>query len=140
MLRDQALDAVREGVTIADISLPDAPIVYTNQAFLDLTGYRREEVVGRNCRFLQGPDTDGTAVQAIRNAMAQQKAVQVQLLNHKKDGSTFCNNLKLQPVRNAFTGELTSYIGVQSDESELVSCSLLRLAHKPTCSHALLQG
>ncbi|GFR47530.1 hypothetical protein Agub_g9248 [Astrephomene gubernaculifera] len=120
-LHDLALGAVKEGITISDPSAPDHPIVYTNQAFLDMTGYSREEVLGRNCRFLQGPDTDPAAVQAIRDALGRCESVSVQLLNYTKTGSRFWNELRLAPVRHPRTGQLVAYIGVQNDVSELLA-------------------
>nr|AML78993.1 putative LOV domain-containing protein [Carteria crucifera] len=119
LLRDQALGNLTEGITIADPSLPDCPIVYVNDAFVRITGYSREEVLGKNCRFLQGPQTDPTAVHKIREAVQQGKEVTVEILNYRKDGQQFWNLLSLTPVRDA-KGRLLSYIGVQSNITELI--------------------
>lgn len=116
-----ALDAVREGIVIADPSSPDSPLVYTNTAFLTMSGYSREEVLGRNCRFLQGPDTDPRAVQAIRDAIARRADVTVTLVNYTKGGTPFWNELRLTPVTDPGSGRLLAYIGVQNDVTELVS-------------------
>lgn len=70
-LRDHALSNLSEGITIADPNLPDCPIVYVNDAFCRITGYNREEVIGRNCRFLQGPDTDMAALDRLRTAIRE---------------------------------------------------------------------
>src|SRR5688572_17780382 len=79
-LKDRALDAAAEGVTIADARLPDEPLVYANEGFARVTGYAVTEVMGRNCRFLQGPDTDPAAVAEIRSALAGQRECVVEIL------------------------------------------------------------
>jgi phosphoserine phosphatase RsbU/P len=113
-LKDRALDVAAEGVTIADARLPEEPIVYANEGFARLTGYAVAEVMGRNCRFLQGPGTDPAAVAEIRSALAGQRECVVEIRNYRRDGTTFWNRLSITPVRNAF-GEVTHFIGVQSD-------------------------
>ena len=79
-----------------------------------MTGYPIAEVLGRNCRFLQGPDTDPAAVAEIRAAVADERECIVEILNYRRDGTTFWNRLSITPVRNE-PGEVTHYIGVQSD-------------------------
>jgi sigma-B regulation protein RsbU (phosphoserine phosphatase) len=113
-LKDRALAASAEGITIADASLPDNPLIYANAGFERLTGYSVIDVLGRNCRFLQGPDTDPATVDTLREAIREKREVTVQLLNHRKDGTPFWNRLSITPVRNA-SGEVTHFIGVQSD-------------------------
>ncbi|KAG2443814.1 hypothetical protein HXX76_002157 [Chlamydomonas incerta] len=120
-LRDFALDCVREGITISDPSLPDNPIVYTNQAFLAMTGYSREEVLGRNCRFLQGPDTDPASVAAIRDALSRRQGVTVRLVNYTKQGCRFVNELRLAPVLEPGSGRVLAIVGVQNDVTELLA-------------------
>ena len=114
LLKDRALAAAFEGVTISDPSLPDNPLIYVNEGFERLTGYSAEEVIGRNCRFLQGPDTDPEATEVIREALRHQRACAVQILNYRKDGTPFWNRLSITPVRDA-GGRVTHYIGIQSD-------------------------
>jgi PAS domain S-box-containing protein len=116
-LRDRALAAAAEGVTIADARLPDNPLIYANAGFERLTGYSVEEVLGRNCRFLQGPDTDRDTLERLRSAIRQRQPCTVQLLNYRKDGTTFWNRLSITPVRDA-SGEVTHFIGVQSDVTD----------------------
>ena len=116
-LRDRALSATAEGVVIADARLPDNPIIYANAGFERLTGYSVEDVMGRNCRFLQGPSTDPDTLERLRSAIHQKQECTVQLLNYRKDGSTFWNRLSITPIRDA-AGEVTHYIGVQSDITE----------------------
>ena len=113
-LKDRALDVAAEGVTIADARQPDRPLIYVNQGFERMTGYAVAEVLGRNCRFLQGPETDATAVAEIRAALAESRECVVEILNYRKDGTTFWNRLSITPLRDA-AGEVTHFIGIQSD-------------------------
>lgn len=113
-LKERAFSAVAEGVTISDNRLPDNPIIYANRGFENLTGYRIEEVLNKNCRFLQGPDTDPEKVDEIRRAVHEQRECTVELLNYRKDGTPFWNSLSITPVRDD-EGNVTNYIGIQSD-------------------------
>ena len=113
-LKDRALDVAAEGITIADARLPDRPLIYVNEGFERATGYSAAEVLGKNCRFLQGPDTDPAAVTEIRAAVAAERECIVEILNYRRDGTTFWNRLSITPVRDGH-GEVTHYIGVQSD-------------------------
>jgi len=113
-LKDRALAVAAEGVTIADARLPDRPLIYANEGFERLTGYRVSEVLGRNCRFLQGPDSDPAAVAEIRAAVAECRECVVEILNYRKDGARFWNRLSIAPVRDE-RGEVTHFIGIQSD-------------------------
>jgi sigma-B regulation protein RsbU (phosphoserine phosphatase) len=113
-LKDRALSVAAEGVTIADARQPDRPLIYANQGFERITGYRVEEVLGRNCRFLQGPGTDPGVVAEIRAAVAERRECVVEVLNYRKDMTTFWNRLSITPVRDRL-GEVTHYIGIQSD-------------------------
>ncbi len=113
-LKDRSLDVTAEGVTIADARLLDRPLIYANEGFERLTGYRASEVRGRNCRFLQGPESDPAAVAEIREAVAECRECVVEILNYRKDGTRFWNRLSIAPVRDE-RGEVTHYIGIQSD-------------------------
>lgn len=113
-LKERALSAVAEGITISDNRLPDNPIVYANGGFEKLTGYQIEEVLNKNCRFLQGPDTNPEKVDEIRRAVREQRECTVELLNYRKDGTPFWNRLSITPVRDD-EGNVTNYIGIQSD-------------------------
>ena len=93
-LKDRALDVAAEGVTIADARLPDRPLIYVNEGFERVTGYAVAEVLGRNCRFLQGPGTDPAAVAEIRAAVAEQRECVVEILNYQRDGTTSWNRLR----------------------------------------------
>jgi PAS domain S-box-containing protein len=113
-LKDRALDVAAEGITIADARLPARPLIYANDGFERLTGYPVGEVLGRNCRFLQGPESDPTAVPEIRAAIAEQRECIVEILNYRRDGSSFWNRLSVTPVRDE-SGVVTHFIGIQSD-------------------------
>ena len=96
-----AVRATRMPIIISDPHRPDNPIIFVNDAFCRLTGYAREEIVGRNCRFLQGPETDRDAVARIREAVAKQEKIEIAIYNYRKDGTPFWNQLLLAPVKNA---------------------------------------
>lgn len=113
-LKDRALEAASDGITISDLSRPDNPLIYVNSGFEQLTGYRRDSVLGRNCRFLQGPETDRVAAETIREAIREQRECTVEILNYRRDGSPFWNRLSITPVRDG-EGRVTHFIGVQSD-------------------------
>lgn len=114
---ERGVEASVNGVLIADARRHDLPIIYVNAAFQRMTGYRREEILGRNCRFLQGPETDREAVRRIRLRLAQHQEVHVTLCNYRKDGTPFWNDLFISPVRDE-AGQVTHFVGVQHDISE----------------------
>ncbi len=109
-----AVHATRMPMIIADAQAPDMPIVFANDAFLALSGYRRDEILGRNCRFLQGPDTDPEAVRVLSDSISAARPATVDILNYRKDGAPFWNALQISPVHNA-EGELVFFIGSQID-------------------------
>ena len=113
-LRDRALEAATSGVAIADATQPEHPIVYVNPAFERLTGYAAAEMVGRNCRLLQGPDTDPAAIAEMSAALREHRECRVTLLNERKDGTPFWCEIHLAPVRDE-SGRVVQYIGVQND-------------------------
>nr|AML78047.1 putative LOV domain-containing protein [Cercidiphyllum japonicum] len=113
------LERIEKNFVITDPRLPDNPIIFASDSFLELTEYSREEILGRNCRFLQGPETDPATVRKIRNAIDNQTDVTVQLINYTKSGKKFWNLFHLQPMRDQ-KGEVQYFIGVQLDGSEHV--------------------
>ena len=115
-IQERALASVSSGITIADVSRPDCPLIYCNEAFTTITGYTAAEVLGTNCRFLQGPDTDREAVETIRAAVRAERACKVVFKNYRKDRTPFWNELTLTPVHDG-AGKLTHFIGVQHDVS-----------------------
>ncbi|WP_098107380.1 PAS domain-containing protein [Novosphingobium sp. PC22D] len=102
---------------IADPHSEDTPIIACNDAFLELTGYEREEVIGRNCRFLAGPDTEPWQSQRMRIAIRERRPVQVELLNYRKDGSTFRNAVLIAPIFDA-DGRIEWFLGSQVEVPE----------------------
>ncbi|KAF5821473.1 putative protein kinase AGC-RSK-2 family [Helianthus annuus] len=113
------LERIEKNFVITDPRLPDNPIIFASDSFLELTEYSREEILGRNCRFLQGPETDRSTVQKIREAIDNQTEVTVQLINYTKSGKKFWNLFHLQPMRDQ-KGEVQYFIGVQLDGSQHV--------------------
>lgn len=113
------LERIEKNFVITDPRLPDNPIIFASDSFLELTEYSREEILGRNCRFLQGPETDPATVRKIRDAIDNQTDVTVQLINYTKSGKKFWNLFHLQPMRDQ-KGEVQYFIGVQLDGSEHV--------------------
>ncbi|AGB45823.1 PAS domain S-box [Mesorhizobium australicum WSM2073] len=112
-----AIRATRMSMIITDPRRQDNPIVFANDAFLRLTGYERDEVLGRNCRFLQGPESDKEAIAQIRAAIADETDISVDILNYRKDGSTFWNALYISPVSND-KGEMQFFFASQLDVSD----------------------
>ncbi len=108
------LDECINGITLADPDLDDMPIVYANKAFEAVTGYSQEEVIGRNCRFLQGDDRNQKEIKRIQEAINDQKPVEVILRNYKKDGELFYNRFKIIPLFDR-NGKLIYFLGVQYD-------------------------
>ncbi|KAM0888657.1 hypothetical protein ACQ4PT_028229 [Festuca glaucescens] len=96
-----SLGRIKQSFVLTDRHLPDMPIVYASDAFLSLTGYSREEILGCNCRFLSGPDTSVDVLEEISRHICCEQACTVRLLNYRKDGSTFRDLLQVSPIRNA---------------------------------------
>ncbi len=114
---DEILDRVRLPICLTDPRQSDNPIVYVNAAFEDLTGYDRVDVVGRNCRFLQGSATRKDSIDQIRNAIEAERLDTVEILNFKKDGTPFVNALQIGPIKDA-DGETILFFGSQLDVTE----------------------
>jgi|AntDeeMinimDraft_4_1070355.scaffolds.fasta_scaffold00132_21 PAS domain S-box-containing protein len=115
-LLERAVDQADVGITIADARADDEPLIYVNGGFERLTGYPADETIGRNCRFLQGEDTDPETVATLREAIEAERAVSVDLLNYRLDGTEFWNHLDLSPIFD--DDELTHYFGFQRDVTE----------------------
>jgi two-component system, cell cycle sensor histidine kinase and response regulator CckA len=115
-LRERAIESLVQGLCITDPARADNPIVYVNDSFLRITGYTREEAVGRNCRFLQGPNTAPEAVEQIRSAIREQRSCMVELLNYRKDGTPFWNSLSISPIRDV-ADQVAHFVGVLTDIS-----------------------
>lgn len=119
-----AVRATRMPMVITDPSEPDNPIVFCNEAFQTLTGYDRDEIIGRNCRFLQGPETSRDDVARVRTAIEAQTDIAVDLLNYRKDGTPFWNALYLSPVRND-AGEVVFFFASQLDVTDRVQAQTM---------------
>ncbi|KAI7994462.1 Protein TWIN LOV 1 [Camellia lanceoleosa] len=111
-----SLGRIKQSFVLTTLHLPDMPIVYVSDAFLKLTGYARHEVLGRNCRFLRGVDTDFKTIFQIKESIQTELACTVRILNYRKDKSSFWNLLHISPVRSA-SGKIAYYVGVQTDEN-----------------------
>lgn len=107
-----ALTATSCSIVIVDATRHDYPIAFVNTAFCSMSGYSAEESIGRNCRFLQGIDTDPVVVAEIGAAVAAGISIRRDILNYRKDGSSFWNDLTIDPIRDA-DGQLTGFIGTQ---------------------------
>jgi PAS domain S-box-containing protein len=115
-LREQAMDEAPVGIVITDPDRADNPITYVNEGFVRLTGYSREDVLGRNCRFLQGERTDPEPVERMRAATDAGESVTVELLNYRRDGDPFWNRVTIAPL---FDGEaVTDFVGIQQDVTD----------------------
>ena len=117
-LRDRAIEASSVGIIITDAKTRDNPIIYVNPAFAQMTGYARDELMGRNPRFLQGPETDPQSLQKIRDTLRQGESCLITLKNYRKDGATFWNELYISPVRDS-EGQVSHFIGTQTDVTQL---------------------
>ncbi len=115
--RSRGIDKAPVGISFSDPDRDDNPLIYVNDAFLTMTGYSREEVIGENCRFLQGEHTDPDRVARIRAAIDAQESASVDFRNYRKDGIEFWNHLEIAPVRNE-DGEVVNWIGFQQDITE----------------------
>lgn len=113
----ETMDTTPVGITIADARQTDLPLIYINDEFVELTGYPREEVLGRNCRFLQGEKTRKEPVRKMRRAIKDCEPVTVELRNYRKEGMMFWSRVSIQPVRND-AGEVTHFFGYQEDISD----------------------
>jgi PAS domain S-box-containing protein len=109
-----------QSVVITNPALPDNPMIFISEEFKAQTGYSPEEALGKNCRFLQGPDTDPKTVEAIREALKAESPITIDILNYKKDGTKFWNRLRIRPLYGD-GGEVMFYAGAQNpiDASEV---------------------
>src|SRR5215213_5075227 len=124
---ERAVEATRTGVLITDPNRPDNPIVYANPAFERITGYSAEEVIGRNCRFLQRDDRGQPALEEVRAAIGEGRDCRVAVRNYRKDGALFWQELSISPVRDD-RGRITHFVGIQEDVTER-KLAEERLAH-----------
>ena len=117
MLPDEMIKHSPIAAVVSDPKLPDNPIIACNQAFVDLTGYAREEILGRNCRFLRGPDTEGWLTDVLRDAIRARQPAIVEIRNYKKDGTPFRNAVMIAPIFNA-EGNVDYFLGSQVEVAD----------------------
>lgn len=115
--KERALDEAPVGIVITNPTLPDNPIIYANKTFERLTGYDAAEILGKNCRFLQGPETDPNSVKRIREAVNDGEPIQVELRNYRRNGSLFWNEVTIAPIRTE-NGAISHFVGFQQDVSD----------------------
>jgi PAS domain S-box-containing protein len=118
-VRDRAVLATEMSFTISDPQREDDPLAWVNPSFERLTGYSLDQSIGFNCRFLQGPNTDRSSVRRIRDALRERRPITEVLLNYRRDGTAFWNQITISPVHDG-AGELVNFVGVQSDVTERV--------------------
>lgn len=116
-LKERAMAEAPVGVTIADATKPDDPLIYVNEHLQEMTGYAAEEFLGRNCRMLQGPETDPEPVERMRQAIDTGQPVTVELRNYRKNGEQFWNRVSIAPIRDE-DGSITHYVGFQQEITE----------------------
>lgn len=117
LLLQRAVESSMNGIVIADAQAEDMPISYVNPAFETLTGYRADEILGKNCRFLQGEERNQPELEILRRSLAEGTDCNVILRNFRKDGALFWNHLFISPVRDE-KGALTHFVGIQNDLTE----------------------
>ncbi|MFC6836912.1 bacterio-opsin activator domain-containing protein [Halomarina ordinaria] len=137
-LKERAIDEAPVGITIADADRPDEPMVYINDAFERLTGYSKERVVGQNCRFLQGEDSDPEAVAAMRGAIDAGEQVSVELLNYRKSGEPFWNRVDIAPVHGS-DGSVSHFVGFQTDITERREAEMQVERERRSLEHLLVR-
>ncbi|MDR9423724.1 MAG: EAL domain-containing protein [Marinobacter sp.] len=135
-LLERGIQSSSNGMVMVDALDPVMPLVFVNEAFLEITGYIREELIGRNCRLLQGENTDPMAVEALRRSLKDRRRAEVTLLNYRKNGDAFWNHLVIEPVFND-SGQCTHFVGTQHDVTRQHENEQL-LHHHAT--HDLLTG
>ena len=134
-LQARALNSSLSAISIADFRQPQMPLVYVNEAFEAITGYTADEVIGLNCRFLQGHEVSQPALQQVRKALSQQAPVRALLRNFRKDGTLFWNELTLAPIFE--DGQLTHYVGLQRDMTAILASEEALKASQERESQAL---
>lgn len=116
-VKDRAMDVAPVGIVLSDPHTADNPLIYVNDTFVEITGYSREEIIGQNCRFLQGSETADEPVRHMREAIDAEEPVTVELRNYRANGDTFWNEVTIAPVRDE-SGDLLHFVGFQSDVTE----------------------
>ena len=108
----RSLDALPRGILITDCQQADDPIIYVNKYFLEMSGYDESEILGKNCRFMQGKETDTESLKKLAIAMEKRESVTVKMINYRKNGEQFINEFTISPVKNK-NGDVTHCIGLE---------------------------
>jgi PAS domain S-box-containing protein len=124
-------------MVITDPNKPDNPLVFANEAFQRLTGYDMEEIIGRNCRFMQGPETDRASVSRVRHAIDNGESIEIDLLNYRKDGTTFWNALYMSPVYDD-SGRVQFFFASQLDVTDRVNAQAYISTQKAAVENEVL--
>ncbi len=111
-LLKRSLDALPRGILITDCQQTDDPIIYVNKYFLEMSGYDESEILGKNCRFMQGKETDTESLKKLAIAMEKRESVTVKMINYRKNGEQFINEFTISPVKNK-NGDVTHCIGLE---------------------------
>jgi len=137
-LKERAIDEAPVGITIVDATRPDEPMIYINDAFERLTGYSKSFAVGRNCRFLQGEESEPEAVDELRAAVESGESASVELLNYRTDDTPFWNRVDIAPVHDA-DGEVSHFVGFQMDITERTAAEMQVKREREDLKHLLLR-
>eukprot|EP00775_Hariotina_reticulata_P006688 gene6688-6911_t len=135
-LLEHQLQQLDFAFVISDATAADTPICFASSKFYEMTGYNPSEVVGKNCRFLQGKDTEKRKVMEIRDAIREDRCCQVCLTNYRKDGSAFLNQFFLSPIRDPVTGNVSHYVGIQTDVTALKDLEVPQHLHEQQAAGA----
>lgn len=111
----RSLDALPRGILITDCQQEDDPIIYVNKYFLEMSGYDESEILGKNCRFMQGKETDTESLKKLAMAIENRESVTVQMINYRKNGEQFTNEFTISPVKNQ-NGDVTHCIGLEIEK------------------------
>ena len=111
----RSLDALPRGILITDCQQEDDPIIYVNKYFLEMSGYDESEILGKNCRFMQGKETDTESLKKLAIAIEKRESVTVKMINYRKNGEQFVNEFTISPVKNQ-NGEVTHCIGLEIEQ------------------------
>ena len=133
-VRQAAIESSDDAFLITDAVADDMPVVFVNDRFTAITGYSREETIGRNCRFLQGPETDSATVEEIRRALKQRTSFAGEILNYRKNGEKFWNYLRISPVFDK-SDDLTHFVATQSDVTDRRNADSLIIQQKRELAH-----